>query len=342
SARLLRLIDREYPSLNEYDGGWIAGASRVALAQRIIDFNYYLVSRNIKINGETLILAGEREIWANIDGICPTINEQLLAASRNNVNADTISFPSSIDDDFARIEEGKSYIMYLAQYYNIKLNSSKPFIQYKNKDECPPNRFPNRIYPNYDTSENSKLTETLMSHDLVRTYFNTNVKNISIVDTLAEGQDRPNTMSTARDAAVRLVKRIIAGDYGDKKAFVVLFCTNNLCMERQKLATQQQVNQFLEKYDLITKGYEVKIEGVGYSCKQQLSTVHSELGALLAEKWRTVAVNLEKLLGKKPKRDIRSLLFQTRDKAIIVSDQPKIKGHPSDSLLKRWFDSYLA
>ena len=341
AARVLRLIDRENPSLNEYDGGWIAGASRVALVQRIIDFNYYIVSRNIKINDETLVLTGEREIWANIDGISPVVNEQLLAASRKCMNIDAISLLSSSDDDSARIEEGKSYMIYLAQFYNIKLNSTEPFIQYKSKDECPPDRFPNRLYANYDVSETSRLTETLMARDLLRTYSSTSTKNINIIDTSAQEQDRPNTTSTARDAAVRLVQRIISGEYGEKKIFVILFCTNNPYIERQKLATQQQVNQILEKYGLAAKGYEIKIEGVGYSCKQQLSIVHSELGALIAEKWRTAAVDLEQSLGKKPKRDIKTLLFQTRDKAIIIPAQPATKIRRSDGFLKRWFDSCL-
>ena len=70
-ARILRLIDEERPSRKEYDGGWIAGAARITLSQRIIQYMHYIVSEKIKINGETLVLAGEREIWANIDGILP-------------------------------------------------------------------------------------------------------------------------------------------------------------------------------------------------------------------------------------------------------------------------------
>ena len=160
AAQLLRLIDREYPTLNEYDGGWIPGASRIALSKRIIDYNNCLGLRNIKINGETLVLAGERELWANIDGMSPTASEKLLDASRNNIDIDTVTFEAFADDDPVIVNEGQSYMMHLAQLYNIRLNSSEPFIQYKNKDECPPDRFPHRIYANYDTSETSKLTET--------------------------------------------------------------------------------------------------------------------------------------------------------------------------------------
>ena len=62
AARLLRLIDREYPSLNEYDGGWIARAARVTLSQRITEFNKYIVLINIKIRGDIFVLASAREI----------------------------------------------------------------------------------------------------------------------------------------------------------------------------------------------------------------------------------------------------------------------------------------
>jgi hypothetical protein len=201
-------------------------------------------------------------------------------------------------------------MMNLAQFYNIKLNSSEPFIQYQSKDDCPPDRFPQRIYANYDTNETLKLTETLMSHDLLRTFLDNTTNNVSIIDTLAEKQSRPNTASTARDAAERLVKRILAGDYGEKKTFVILFASSNPYIERQTLATQRQVNLVLKKYGLDEKCYQIKIEGVGYSCKEPLEIVHSELAALIAEKWRIAIADI----GLKPKRDMKNLLFQTRDK----------------------------
>jgi hypothetical protein len=314
AARILRLIDREDPCLNEYDGVWIAGASRQALSQRIIDFNNYLVLRNITIHGEILVLAGERELWANIDGISPEINKKLLEASQRNIDIDTISLLPSADDRSVRINEGKPYMMNLAQFYNIKLNSSEPFIQYKSKDDCPSDRFPNRVYANYDTNETLKLTETLMSRDLLRTFLDNSASKVFIIDTLAQKQSRPNTASTARDAAERLVKRILAGDYGEKKKFVILFVSSNPYIERQTLATQRQVNLELEKYVLDAKSYQIKIEGIGYSCKESLAIVHSELAALIAEKWRIATADIEKSLGLKPKRDMKNLLFQTRDK----------------------------
>jgi len=40
-----------------------------------------------------------------------------------------------------------------------------------------------------------------------------------------------------------------------------------------------------------------------------VSVVHSELAALITEKWKAAVADMEK-----PKRDIKDLLFQTRNK----------------------------
>ena len=308
-VQLLRLIDRHYPLLTSYDGAWIAGAARISLLHRIINFNYYVNSTNIKINGEIVVLTGERELWANIDGISPAINKILLEISKNNHDIDTVVFPSSTNNEFERIDEGKAYMMHLAEFYNIKLNLLEPFIEYKNKDECPPIRYPNRVYANYDSNETTKLTETLMSNNLLRTYFNNRNNHIHVVNALSENETRLNTASTARDASERLIKSIMSEEYGDKKNFIILFCSSNPYIERKTLIVQEQVDQTLRDYNLIEKGFTIRIEGVGCSSKSSLVIVHSELAALITEKWKAIVADMEK-----PKRDIKDLLFQTRNK----------------------------
>ncbi|CAF3946112.1 unnamed protein product [Rotaria sp. Silwood1] len=322
-ARILRLIDRERPLLHNYDGAWIAGASRFTLSLRLIDYISYIVSKTITINGETLVLAGGRELWANIDGISPGVKEKLLQALFNNIDIDSLISSFSSHNESVLITEGKEYMLHLAEFYNIKLNSTQPFIQCKSKVDCPPDRSPNRIYANYATSEQLKLTETFMAQNLIRTYLNiTAVLNISIIDTLAEAHIRPNTASTARDATDRYVKHIIAGHYGEKKDFVILFWTNNPYIERQTLSAQRQVNQVLQNNGLVKKGVRIKLEGVGFSNHESLTVVHSEFGALMSEKWRVAVAEIEQLTGKKPKRNINDLLFQTRQNNATVPPQP--------------------
>jgi hypothetical protein len=340
-AKVLRLIDRETPEHRDYDTAWIAGASRIGVMARIIDFHNILSKYNIKVSSETAILAGARELWANIDGITPMVRDRLIEAYKAKTDLDTLDVSLPIGEDLDRVSEGKEYIKGLASRYNIRLNESSPFIQYKQKDECPEGRFLGRVYPNYAEGENRKLTETLMSQDLLTTYFLNDSQSISIVDTLAEQHRRPNTASTARDAAQKLVKRIINGEYGDKKEFVILFETNNPYIERQTIATQREVDKVLKEHTLSSKGYIIKVEGVGFKCKQDVATVHSEFAALVAEKWKN-AVEYQREEGILPKRPIESLQFQTRDNSTIVPPQPNISEiNLSGNLSQDLFDEYL-
>ncbi|WP_342271294.1 hypothetical protein [Candidatus Tisiphia endosymbiont of Parasteatoda lunata] len=77
-----------------------------------------------------------------------------------------------VGNDSACIEEGERYIESLAKDYGIKLNKAQPFIQYKTQEECPLGLFPRRFYPNYASSNERKLTEDLMSSDLVNKFLN--------------------------------------------------------------------------------------------------------------------------------------------------------------------------
>lgn len=78
----------------------------------------------------------------------------------------------------------------------------------------------------------------------------------------------------------------------------------------------------LQDHNLIERGFTVQIEGVGCSYKQSLAIVHSELAALITEKWKIAVADIEKFEGLKPKRDIKSLLFQIRDKRTSIKEQP--------------------
>jgi hypothetical protein len=79
----------------------------------------------------------------------------------------------------------------------------------------------------------------------------------------------------------------------------------------------------LKEYNLSSKGYIVKAEGVGFKCKQDVATIHSEFGALIAEKWKN-AVESQKELGILPKRAIESLQFQTRDNSGPLVPEPDV------------------
>lgn len=323
AARVLGFIDRVEPSYKEYDAGWNAGASRIGLLARVIDYFNTISSKALIIKGETSVLAGGRELWAEIDGITPQVLEKLMDADKRNINMDlvNISLPSGSNE--GRAEEGKKYIAALAGRNDIALNPEMPLIKYTTKAECPAGREPSRWYPNYADGEMRKLTESLMSQDVLKTI--TGNKDVSIVDTAASVDGmRPNTTTTAADAARKIVAKIKAGEYGTQKTFFILFESNQPYIERQTLATQAAVDEVLAKDGLKADGYTIIVDGVGFGNKQGIETVHSELGALLTERMKAAFAS-----GLIPPHDLSQLLFQSRISDSPVPDYPDVSvWHP--------------
>ncbi len=157
------------------------------------------------------------------------------------------------------------------------------------------------------------------------------------VQRLADGIKRPNTSTTARDAALRFVDEIIQGKYGDQKDFTILFQTNNPYIERQGICAQREVNKVLLEKGLSAKGYIVKIEAVGFACKEDIATIHSEVGALVAEKSNNAVDNLS------PEANtlIKNLLFQSRENIKINDQMPDTPSDISVISMQSWFDKIL-
>lgn len=342
SARELNLIDSIEPAQGaEYQLRWIAGASRVGVLSRLIYDSYISDAKALKVSGDTSILTGERELWANIDGINPKTYEALLNAKQNKINIDDLDIAVNIGEDLERTEEGKKYMLELAKNNNILLDPIQPFVRCK-AGECSEGRFPGRDYANYVDKSGAKLTETLMSRDLLHSFFPD--QKSSIVDTTSQNGERPNTSSTAKDAAKVLIEEIITKKHADQKEFKILYQTNNPYIERQTLVTQREVDKLLVEYGLSQREYKIIVEGVGFKCKQDVATIHSELGALLTEKWKTAAQKDEQE-GVTSKRDIKTLLFQTRSNDLVPFDQPDVSDIEfysafKDSLIT-WFDEHL-
>jgi hypothetical protein len=336
AAKNLDLIDRIKPQKKSYVEAWIAGASRVGVLARIIDLEYAITQNKIQVPYK-YTLAGGRELWANLDGIHPTYLEAIIKARNTDIDKLDISIPVGEDDK--RTEEGKAYLFELAKKNNIALDSETPFTEYQSKEECPAGRFPNRVYPNYVNKDGPKLTESLMAADLMQTFFPEQASSMEIVDTAAEPNSRPTTASTARDAAANLVAKILSGQYGDQKHFDILFESNNPYSERQTLVAQREVDEALRKNGLDKQGYTITVEGVGFSCKQDVATVHSEFGALVAEKWKR-AVDDCKLRGIEHDRDIKELLFQTKQNDIEVPDMPEFDSVPTLGIVQPFVDLF--
>ncbi|WP_375326205.1 hypothetical protein [Candidatus Tisiphia endosymbiont of Nemotelus uliginosus] len=301
AVRELELIDEIFPKIQQYDEGWIAGASRIGLFARIIYYNKLI--EQIKITGDTIVLAGERPLWANLDGINPQIYQQLLNAYNKKLDINGLDIALPVGEDSERTKEGKEYIKLLADKNNIILNPIKPFIEYTQSEEIPVGFLPGRIYPNYANSFSKKLTESLMSIDLINSFLK---GKADIVNTISIDNQRPNTISTARDAAKRFIDKILNGEFGQQKDFSILLISNQPYIKRQELATATAVNVTLEEYQL--DGYSIKVVGAGFGNKQDVAAIHSETAAFAAELYKYYAT----LANFTNKYDIKELLFQTR------------------------------
>lgn len=163
AARVLGLIDRVEPSYKEYDAGWIAGSTRLGFLARSIDYLNIISSGVIAMKGEMWVLTGGRELWAEIDGIEPEVLAKAISAAKNGIDMDLVNISFKASDNNLSTEEGKRYILSLAQQKNIALSPNMPLIKYNTKLACPEGREPDRWYPNYAVGEKSRLTEALMS-----------------------------------------------------------------------------------------------------------------------------------------------------------------------------------
>ncbi|MDX1924652.1 MAG: hypothetical protein SFT91_05495 [Rickettsiaceae bacterium] len=103
----LGLIHREYPKNYEYDAAWISGASRYTTMSRIIDFSQLYGSKTIKIGGDITVLAGDRPLWAEIDGISYDAKEILKNTWKNGSNIDQIPPAAQNAENFHKVLEGK-------------------------------------------------------------------------------------------------------------------------------------------------------------------------------------------------------------------------------------------
>ena len=305
-AKNLGLMDGKAPKENFYDFAWILGASRSTFLKRIVNFNFNLKTYNLKTQGGIMLLAGNRELWANFDKLNPQLHEKLLEKYESNEGVDSVGMFNN--DNCLR--EGMDYIIYLARKFNVKLNENMPFIEYKSIAECPSGRFVNRVYANYATNEENILTETMMAKDLIETDLK-NQLSVSYIDTKEFNDARPTTATTVRDATEECIRLIENGKFlSNKKEFKIILESNNPYIERQTLTSQQEVDKVVKLKGLDKKGFRFKIEGVGSACNHEnIPLIHSEFGALIAEKWKS-AMNYEK---NKPKREMNSLLYQSRN-----------------------------
>ena len=333
AARGLHLIDRIEPKQQVYHQCWVCGASRLGLLKRLIDTEYMLNKKGIKITDKKYDLTGNRELWANIDGIEPSIRAALLKAKEEKLDLDEFSVVSHAGE--SRTLEGKEYIEYLAKINGVTLNLTKPFVSCEDANQCAVGRFPGREYPNYQGKVEKRLNETLMVKDLINSFFPD--KQFYLIDSPGIDGKRPDTLSTTMEAAQNLAREISEGKFGEEKSFQIFYQSNNPFIERQALVAQQAIDEALKEFHLDSKGIRVTVEGVGFACNDgSPELIAAELAALIAEKWQLCKKH-DAISGVHPKRDIANLLFQKRSNDVTVPLLPVFKSGWS---LKGWLVAF--
>ena len=299
AAQTLGLIDPIEPDHTiQYDEAWVLGASRVGALARIAQYQHMLVS-GTKVVGPTRVLAGNRELWAEMDGINPELLQSITDAmtAGKSINEIDAVLPTTSDD--IRLAEGKEYLVSLAQANGIRYSSDTLFVVCNSKEDCKPGRMPGRHYLNSERP----LTETMMTRALLQTF----LPNAQIVDTQGVSNQRPDTATTARDAIVELLKTA----HHDNQKHILLI-SNNPYIKRQGLVTEREIAKALKENELHKEL--IVLHPVGFGLAQDLPPVHSELGALFTELWKNTNST----------RDPKVLMFQTRTYDPVPSMPSKV------------------
>lgn len=95
----------------------------------------------------------------------------------------------------------------------------------------------------------------------------------------------------------------------------ILYLGQNAFVERQTIVTQREVDKALKESGI--SDVHIKIDGTGFANKGvQVATIHSELGALICERYKDTKVE--------SKRDINDLLFSSRSHEVVTEAMPAI------------------
>ena len=256
---------------NIYDEGWVLGTSRHEMIDRIKDINNtgYLF-RHLRL------LTGNRELWAEIDGIG--------AGYKKTLN-------------------GKNYLIKLANFNQISYEQEKPFIKYVTS--ATPNtsdtihtlltdsliakgKYQNRTYLNSSTP----VTEYMMCKDLITQYYTIKKTPITIHNCTKNQTSRPTTESTI----LYTMKSIT------KDASNIYIQTNQPYVLRQGTAIKRILKALNRNINTHTFGREIGV--FNELCIKQ---VLSEIGAWLGELYLLHVSNQHRV--RKPK----NLMFQTRN-----------------------------
>ena len=270
---------------SEYYETWVLGAARLRMTTRLQSL-HRLTKLGVS-TGVVRVLAGARELWAEIDGIGDT--------------------PEVIK------EEGKRYLFEMATKMKLNLDPQQSFIDYGPNDDIPQGRVKGRTYLNYTSSESRRLTESSMAIDIYGSIFGKMLASNMLIDTELKDGQRPNTVSTSSQAATIFVKSLKTS----MKRCDILVISEQPYLKRQCIAVERSIRQGLQEVGSVV---EPIIHGVGNESSVGVSVINSELGALGAEQYLLVANEIPM------KRPSTALMYRTRSKDIstIPKFEPEV------------------
>lgn len=291
-AKVLGMYDAILPDRDWYDAVFVFGASRPGLYPRLIELNHY-IQQGLRA-GQIFILTGQRELWAEIDGVSPAVMEIWNRARDSGISMDDVDVSWLRKSSDEKNQEGERYLQELAQKFGVAYDQDYPIVKRNN-----------RSYLNV-VDQQEKVTETTMALDLLSCFPEINFHLID--DDVKQNGDRPDTVSTAQNVTKLFLKNICEQDHA-KKEFHILAVSNNPYIKRQTIAVQRVVNQALKEEGLDVKIY---IHGVGFRARRDVSVMHSDFGAYMSELFRDAY----------PESDTKMLMFRTRDNSIEVPSVP--------------------
>ena len=195
AAERLGLINAIHPNFDiHYDAVVVLGASVPGVYPRLLELNYY-VHDELDYD-HIFVLSGQRELWAEIDGVSSETLALFKEMKENGVSIDTMRDRLAEASSEDKIEMGKKYMMDLAYRNGVLYDKENSIITKKSIIfEC--------------FGSKNTVTEAMMSLDLLRQF---SFKTLDLIDVdNYESGDRPDTVATAREIAQQFVQGLKDG-----------------------------------------------------------------------------------------------------------------------------------
>jgi hypothetical protein len=208
NAEALGVINETRPERQNFDYSFLMGAARLRAQTRTQDLKNQ--AEDGLEPGVVKVLAGQRELNAELDGLGPEAE--------------------------VKKQDGITYIFNLAAKHDIQPNPQQAFIERNG-----------RTFFNYADNQQQRVTETLMMNDQVETILGDTDIEYILVDTQSDENGRPTTKTTSDDALKSIIEGLGETPQQD---IHVLVQSNQPYVERQRLVVERSFRDLKEEFGL--------------------------------------------------------------------------------------------